>query len=76
MSGVGVILRDSGVRSASRFKVCQVFIFHFPSVIHGMKGGVTNQVSEWPFRYFASHLALDDVVSVSAASSGTFLHLR
>ena len=43
---------------SSRLVGSQVFVFHFPSVIHDMKGSMTNQIPERPFRHLASHLAL------------------
>jgi hypothetical protein len=33
----------------------QVLVFHFPGVIHGVKGGVADEEAEWPG---AGHLAL------------------
>jgi hypothetical protein len=44
--------------SASRFFGSQVLVFHFPGMVHGVKGGVPNQEPERPFRYLASQLAL------------------
>jgi hypothetical protein len=36
----------------------QILVFHFPSVIQGVKGGVPNQESQRPFRHLTSQLAL------------------
>jgi hypothetical protein len=44
--------------SASRFFGSQVLVFHFPSMVHGVKGGVPNQEPERPFRHLAGQLAL------------------
>lgn len=43
---------------ASRFLGSQVFVFHFPGMVHGVKGGVPYQEPERPFRHFAGQLAL------------------
>jgi len=36
----------------------QILVFHFPDVVHGVKGGAPNQEPERPFRHLASQLAL------------------
>jgi hypothetical protein len=43
---------------ASRLFGRQILVFHFPSVIQGVKGGVPNQESQGPFRHLTSQLAL------------------
>jgi hypothetical protein len=48
----------SSVGGTSRLFGSQILVFHFPSVIQGVKGGVPNKVSERPFRYLTSQLVL------------------
>src|SRR5688572_4493556 len=53
--------------SVSHLFGCQVLVFHFPSVVHGVKGSVPNQESERPFRHLACQLTLCVVVSYCVA---------
>ena len=48
----------------SRFFGSQVLVFHFPGMIHSVKGSVPNQVAERPL---AGHLALGVVVPYGLA---------